>query len=276
MRILALDSGNPVLGAALLDSDASRNPLEWSAGIRYRELETGTRHAEALPRFLDDLMRETGWSVQSLQGIAVAAGPGSFTGLRIGFAAAKGIALAVGCPLLSPDTLEAIALAALFHRPVTTTVEAEQTPGRGHAPELFVSILDARKGRLYAALFEHRRGSSSPSSRSGAPTVHRLTENLDVEPEALAETIRSELGKGMGTRGWCAAGPGDVEFLRQYTGDAASGMVAASFVPVVRGVALLGMKGLLAGNRDHPRQGPNYIRQADVGAPRAYPRFREE
>jgi tRNA threonylcarbamoyladenosine biosynthesis protein TsaB len=92
-------------------------------------------HAEKLHLFIDEVLAKSGTLKSSLQAIAVSKGPGSYTGLRIGVSAAKGLCFAIGLPLISIPTLEALA-----HQ---TDVENG----------LIISMLDARRLEVYSAVF---------------------------------------------------------------------------------------------------------------------------
>jgi tRNA threonylcarbamoyladenosine biosynthesis protein TsaB len=70
------------------------------------ELDQGFTHAENLHLFIRNILSEANVSINQLNGIAVSKGPGSYTGLRIGVSAAKGLAYALGIPLISLDTLQ--------------------------------------------------------------------------------------------------------------------------------------------------------------------------
>lgn len=102
MRILGIDTAAGACSVAL-----------WSDGAildRSEEFERG--HAERLLPMVQELMAAAGVGLRALDAVAVTVGPGAFTGLRIGLAAARGIALAVGVPCFGVTTLEAIAEAA--------------------------------------------------------------------------------------------------------------------------------------------------------------------
>ncbi|HEX9020038.1 MAG TPA: tRNA (adenosine(37)-N6)-threonylcarbamoyltransferase complex dimerization subunit type 1 TsaB [Nitrospirota bacterium] len=92
-------------------------------------------HSERLMSTVDRVLRDTGIAVASLDGFAVSIGPGSFTGLRIGLAAVKGLALATGKPVAAVPTLEALA----WNIP--------------YAAHPVCPLLDARKNEVYAALY---------------------------------------------------------------------------------------------------------------------------
>jgi len=93
-------------------------------------------HAEKLHPCIDELLRRNRWSPSDLDAVAVGKGPGSYTGLRIGVAAAKGLCYALNIPLLSVGSLETLA--------------------RGvHADEGFiVPMIDARRMEAYTAVFD--------------------------------------------------------------------------------------------------------------------------
>ena len=103
MNILAIDTSCPQGGAALLTHG---NRLFTRQG---NERET---YSSRLFAWLESIRCESDFDFQQLQGVAVTIGPGSFTGLRIGVAAAKGAALAAACLVYPFSTLEAMALAA--------------------------------------------------------------------------------------------------------------------------------------------------------------------
>ena len=100
MYILAIDSATPVAGVALLRDESLI--VETFANI-------GLTHSETLMPMVDRVLKDAGLPVGQLHAIAVTIGPGSFTGLRIGLAAAKGLALAADKPLIGISTLEALA-----------------------------------------------------------------------------------------------------------------------------------------------------------------------
>ncbi|SVB53720.1 uncharacterized protein METZ01_LOCUS206574, partial [marine metagenome] len=102
MKLLALDAATTSCSVAC-----------WSGGavIAQREETAGRRQAEILMPMVQSAMREAGFDYNMLDLIAVTIGPGSFTGVRIGLAAARGIALASGLPLTGVTTLQALAAA---------------------------------------------------------------------------------------------------------------------------------------------------------------------
>lgn len=131
MKILSIDT-TTVRGSVAL-SEGERLVAQEQQGA------PGT-HSERLLASIDHLLALAGWQRNAIEAIAVAVGPGSFTGLRIGLATAKGMALAIGCPLAGVSSLAALAL-----------------NGEGFAGTV-VPLVDARRGELYAAAFVQRRG----------------------------------------------------------------------------------------------------------------------
>ena len=79
-----------------------------------RESDTPNAHSTCLSVFIDDVLKESGLSPRDLSAVCVSAGPGSYTGLRIGVSTAKGFCYALGIPLLSVPTL--LSMAALYYR----------------------------------------------------------------------------------------------------------------------------------------------------------------
>ncbi|MET0945020.1 MAG: tRNA (adenosine(37)-N6)-threonylcarbamoyltransferase complex dimerization subunit type 1 TsaB [Flavobacterium sp.] len=122
--------------------------------ILCREIaEEGYSHAEKLHVFIEEAIAEAGITVQDLAAIAVSQGPGSYTGLRIGVSAAKGLCFALNIPLIAVDTLQTLAS------------QAKVTGGK------IIPMLDARRMEVYSEIFNA---------------------NLEVEREILAEVITED------------------------------------------------------------------------------------
>src|SRR6185437_7300768 len=119
MRVLAIDTALEACAAAVLDT---------SAGMLAQETLTMARgHAEALMPLIRRVMDQADVPFTALDRVAVTVGPGSFTGLRVGIAAARGIALASGKPAVGLSTLAAFAaplLDADDSMPVVAAVDA--------------------------------------------------------------------------------------------------------------------------------------------------------
>src|SRR3978361_482116 len=100
MLILAIDTALDACAAAVLDTDTSQLVAQESQAMK-------RGHAEALMPLIARVMKESGIAFSSLDRIAVTTGPGSFTGLRVGLSAARGIALAAEKPVVGVTTLTA-------------------------------------------------------------------------------------------------------------------------------------------------------------------------
>ncbi len=93
--ILCLETATPICSVALCD----RNGI-----VALKESGEDRSHASRLTVFINDVLKEAGIKAGSLEAVAVSKGPGSYTGLRIGVSAGKGIAYAASVPLISIDT----------------------------------------------------------------------------------------------------------------------------------------------------------------------------
>lgn len=126
MRILALDSSGLVATVALLEDD--QTVAEYT--VNYKKT-----HSQTLLPMLDEIVRMTEFDLNTVDAIAVAGGPGSFTGLRIGSATAKGLGLALHKPLIHVPTLDGMAYN-LFG-----------------SQGLVCPIMDARRSQVYTGIY---------------------------------------------------------------------------------------------------------------------------
>ena len=128
MIVLAFDTAQGALSAAIHDGE----------GVLASAFELRARgHAEELLPMIETVLAESALGFGDLDALAVTIGPGTFTGLRVGLAAARGIALAQGLPLVGITTLEAVA----------GDVAAEPD-------EAIVAAFDARRGEIYLQAFD--------------------------------------------------------------------------------------------------------------------------
>lgn len=152
MRLISIDTSSSALGAAIIDD----NGVLAECGLA-----SGRQHSEVLLPLVEALLNSARLSLSDMDGIVVTIGPGSFTGLRIGLATAKAWVQALDKPLIAVGTLEALAY---------TAAETGQ---------LICPVLDARRGELYAALYEDGRC---------------LWPDMAIAPALLAEGLQ-ELGR---------------------------------------------------------------------------------
>lgn len=113
-----------------------------------RESDEPNRHAAQLAVFIQQVMEETGTGFDSLSAVAVSQGPGSYTGLRIGVSAAKGLCYALDVPLLAVDSLLSMAAGMILRL-------AETADGMTGEP-LFCPMIDARRMEVYRAVYDRR------------------------------------------------------------------------------------------------------------------------
>lgn len=135
MKVLAIDTAAELCAACVFDAGAGR---ELGRSVR----DIGKGHAEALVPVMAGALADAGCDYPDLDAIAVATGPGSFTGVRIGVAAARGLALALDIPAAGVTTLAAMARDARSVFPA----------------RICLSVLDAKRGELYVAIHDAEGG----------------------------------------------------------------------------------------------------------------------
>jgi len=137
MRILALDSSGLVAGVAVVDGEpAAEGGFIHEETVAEYTVNYKKTHSQTLLPMLDEVVKMIELDLNTVDGIAVAAGPGSFTGLRIGSATAKGLGLAMDKPLISVPTLHGMA----YNLCGTDSIVCP--------------IMDARRGQVYTGIYE--------------------------------------------------------------------------------------------------------------------------
>ena len=154
MKILALETSAKAVSAAV-----SEDGKILCSGYQ----DTGLTHSRTLMPIVEHILKNTGLAVADMDAIAVAAGPGSFTGIRIGVAAAKGLAFAADKPAVGVSTLAAMARNVAF------------------CDGLVICAMDARRQQVYNAVFEAKGGS-----------LIRLTPDRAIALEELAAELRED------------------------------------------------------------------------------------
>jgi tRNA threonylcarbamoyladenosine biosynthesis protein TsaB len=121
--------------------------------LAVKESNSRNSHSTVLTTFIDEVIHEAGVSLTSLDAIAVSAGPGSYTGLRIGVATAKGLCYSLDKPLISVPTLQAMAFG-IWHLAfgIQHLAFSIGKGGKEVAP-LICPMLDARRMEVYCAIF---------------------------------------------------------------------------------------------------------------------------
>jgi len=151
MRVLAVDTSTMAGGVALLDGDRV---------VGESLLDVRTTHSERLMLAVDRALGDAGWQPRDLDGLAVAVGPGSFTGLRIGIATIKGLALALDRPIAAVPTLDAMAA------------------GLPWAARAVCPVIDSRRDEVFASLY-----------RWDGLAMRREWDYLALSPRELAERL---------------------------------------------------------------------------------------
>ncbi len=154
MNILALDSSGGVASLAVISN--GRITGEYS-------IDHKLTHSQTLMPMLEELKSRTEYELDKTDIIAVASGPGSFTGLRIGAAAAKGMAFALGCRMMPVPTLEGLAYRFWG------------------SSALICPVMDARRGQVYSGIYRFEKGAFKQLFKGEALA-------LDEQLDRLAET----------------------------------------------------------------------------------------
>ena len=152
MLLLAFETSAKAASVALFDGSTL-------LGEQYQN--TGLTHSQTLLVMAQDLIRQCGKTPQDVEAVAVANGPGSFTGVRIGVAAAKGFAWGGEVPIYGVSTLEAMAL------------------GLGIYDGYVCPVMDARRAQVYNALFYVNRGVMTRQTPDRAIALEDLKKELE-------------------------------------------------------------------------------------------------
>jgi tRNA threonylcarbamoyladenosine biosynthesis protein TsaB len=152
MRVLAIDTSTLAGGVALIEDE--RTVAEYLLDVRLT-------HSERLMPAIDRVVDDAGWTARDLSGLAVAVGPGSFTGLRVGASAAKGLALALSIPIAAVPTLDALAA------------------GLPYAALPVCAVVVARRDEVYASLYQW-----------DGTAMRREWDYLALSPRELADRFR--------------------------------------------------------------------------------------
>jgi tRNA threonylcarbamoyladenosine biosynthesis protein TsaB len=167
MKVLGIDTSTPCGSVGLIEEDRI---------ISESLLNIPVTHSERLLNTIETVLRESYCDMGDLDGWAISLGPGSFTGLRIGISAIKGLAFATQKPVAGVSTLDVLAF--------------QTSP----TPYLICPILDARKNEVYAALYRY----------DGTHLPIRESDYWAIRPEDLVRRIKEKtvfIGNGVETYG---------------------------------------------------------------------------
>lgn len=153
MRIMMIDASTIVATAAILDEER----LLGETIVNYKK-----KHSEKMLPAIDHLLKDSGLTLKEIDVFGVVNGPGSFTGLRIGMATAKGFAQALGKPMVTVSTLEALAANLAYSNGVVCP------------------ILDAQRGEVYTAAYFPQNGDLKQIMPEQACALDALAEQLQA------------------------------------------------------------------------------------------------
>jgi tRNA threonylcarbamoyladenosine biosynthesis protein TsaB len=205
MRVLGIETSGTRGGVALAEDDSVR-------GVRL--FEKGMVHGRDVAPSIRSLCAEHGVAPGAIDLIACDVGPGSYTGIRVGLAAAKGLALALGKPVLGVASLDALAEAA-----------------RGLARRLCPAI-DARWGQIYGALYEDGRRATEYLAEKPAAFAARVPKDALIFGDALEAYGELFRDVPQGPREFWDPHPGVVALLGRRLWDGGVRHDAASLVPL--------------------------------------------
>lgn len=166
MKILAIETSAKAVSAAV-----SEDGKILCAGYQ----DTGLTHSRTLMPIVEGILKNTNLTIHDLDAIAVAVGPGSFTGIRIGVAAAKGLAFGADKPAIPVSTLAAMARNVAF------------------SDGLIICAMDARRQQVYNALFEARDGRLTRLTEDRAIALADLLAEIKEDPRP--KTVLGDGGK---------------------------------------------------------------------------------
>lgn len=152
MKILSVDSSAKACSAAIVEDNKILGSLF---------INTALTHSQTLVPMIDAVVKNTSTDLNSIDAFAVSAGPGSFTGVRIGVAAIKGMAMPLNKPCISVSTLESMPYNIISENCIA------------------VCVMDARCNQVYNALFEIKDG-----------VVNRLCEDRALSIDELADDLK--------------------------------------------------------------------------------------
>jgi len=225
MNLLAIDTFGALLSAAVLSNN----------DIHYMETDTEMKHSELVMEYIDTLMKKASLKPEQLNGVLCMKGPGSFTGLRIGYSIAKGLALSLSIPFAPVPTLDCVAL-------------ENESDKNG----ILLAIIEARKNAYFYAFFEDGK---------------RLTSDTDGELQDLITDIKTkqlETGKKI-----IIKGPGALRAFDSFPKDVQDNTILESERKgYAKEIITVAQKLKILDNdlNAYLHSGPDYIRRSDAEA----------
>ncbi|EXJ23589.1 TsaB protein, required for threonylcarbamoyladenosine (t(6)A) formation in tRNA [Alkalibacterium sp. AK22] len=170
MKILGIDTSNQAMSIALVDEDGL--VIEKTVNIK-------RNHSIQLMPSIEALFGEANWVPKDIDRVAVASGPGSYTGVRIGVTVAKTLAYAVGAELVGVSSLHVLA------------GNGEQIPG-----SFIVPLFDARRGNIYTGLYHYQQGVCRPVQTDTHIAIEKWADFLEGL-QAPVQLVGTDVNKHM-------------------------------------------------------------------------------
>lgn len=155
MKILALDSSGLVASVAVVEDDGTNSNLLAEYTVNYKKT-----HSQTLLPMLDEIVKMIELDLSTIDAVAVAAGPGSFTGLRIGSATAKGLGMALDKPLVAIPTVDGLAY------------------NLYGTDRLICPLMDARRNQVYTGIYEFKGERLNAIEPQMAVSIQEIAEKL--------------------------------------------------------------------------------------------------
>jgi tRNA threonylcarbamoyladenosine biosynthesis protein TsaB len=164
-------------------------------------------HATSLLEMSHELLADAGVTWSEIDRIAVGVGPGTFTGLRVGVATARGLAQSLSAELVGVSSLRALAAVAL-------AAEQRSTVPSQPEPMALLAVIDARRGEVFTAAYECG-ASGDPGDSGGGDGPRELAPARALAPEELASVVAEVEAAGGAQRRWLAVGDGALRYRSQ-------------------------------------------------------------
>jgi len=221
MKILGIDTATPILALGIVDDEKVLSEIRFNAG---------QTHAQLLLPSIEKVLKDADLELEDLNGIALSIGPGSFTGLRIGLATAKGLCFASGKPLLTVPTLDGLVYFNL------------------NSPYPLVSVLDAKKNEVYSAVYNSREG-----------VLERISDYWVLSAEKLVAKIPEEvIFLGLGLEVF-------QDRLKELCGEKAHFLAGERNLPSGSSIAFLGLEKFRRSEfEDLEKAEPLYLRSSEA------------
>ena len=165
MRVLAIDSSGLTATVAIVDENETI--AEYT--VNYKKT-----HSQTLLPMIDEMVKMTETDLNTIDAIAVAGGPGSFTGLRIGSATAKGLGLALGKPLIHVPTVDGLAYSVYG------------------CEDLICPIMDARRNQVYTGIYTFsKKAGEKEETKEVAPVFQVIRMQMAIAVDELIQRLNN-------------------------------------------------------------------------------------